>query len=89
MTIERDFAIAYGKHGEELEDLVTTANNALKEAKELAEATGIPFKSELGVYIPNSIDRNLDPSFIEAITEISEYDFGNADGGWRSSSIKC
>lgn len=91
MSKEKEFAKAYAKDWEELQYLVKTAEEATSKAKALADASGLPFETPLGLYVPESFEDKfyrIDPEFVATLTDINSWDL-EAKLGWRASSANC
>jgi hypothetical protein len=91
MSTSKKFAKTYAASWDQLQELVKTANNALESAKAVSDATGLPFQSVTGLYVPDSFKvefYKIDLDFVETLTDIASWQLED-NVNWRSSSANC
>lgn len=92
--LEKEFEALVSSIGKEIELKISQAEQLIKEATDLADRFGIPFKTSILVdqrsfYVPKSFGERfakLDKEFAMELTEIGQYRLGLANG-WHHSQI--
>lgn len=93
-ALETEFQTLVDTIGKQIKEKIDAAEKLLEEATDLSDATGVPFYSSISAlaqtYVPASFTNGkfseLDPEFVERITDVSEYDL-DSGYGWAHSQV--